>query len=121
MLPILATITIAIGSWLPVSGGTWSPDASMAAEAASKLHAYAEQQASAKGLTLQQWVSYSFQYQGREFAGHRVLYINAFCGQPPAYAKTRLVQVHDGGTCYFSAYYDPVKKQFVGIAFNGVA
>jgi hypothetical protein len=53
MWPIIATITIAIGSWLPVPGGTWSPDANVAAEAASKLQAYAEQQASAKGFTLQ--------------------------------------------------------------------
>jgi len=120
---MLATITIAIaiGSWLPLSGGTWSPDASMAAEAASELHAYVEQQASAKGLTLQQWPSYSFQYQGHELAGRRVLYINAFCGQPPAYAKKRLVRVLDGGTCYFSTYYDPVNKQFIGIVFNGDA
>ena len=121
MLPILATVTIAMGSWLQVPGGTWSPDANVVSEAASKLHAYAEQQASAKGFALQQWPIYTFQYQGRDLSGHHVLYINAFCGQPPAYAKAQLVQVFDGGTCYFSAYYDPVKKQFVGIVFNGVA
>lgn len=121
MWPIIATITIAIGSWFPVPGGTWNPDATVAAEAASGLHAYAEQQASSKGFTLREWSSYSFQYQGRELAGHRVLYINAFCGQPPAYANTQLVRVFDGGTCYFSAYYDTIKKMFVAIAFNGVA
>lgn len=121
LLPLLAASTIAMGDWIQVPGGTWSVDAHLASEAASKIHTYADDQASADGVMLQRWSSYTFQYQGRELSGHRVIYINAFCEPPSSYAKTQLVQVLDGGTCYFSAYYDPLKKTFFRMVFNGVA
>jgi|SRR5690242_541380 len=123
MLPALAAIAIAVGSWLHVPGGTWQPSAAVVADARAQLPAYAKQQASFKGLPLPSWSSYTFQYQGRTLpkSGRRVVYVNAFCTPPPSYAAQEFVSVTDGGTCYFEAYYDPAGKRFIGIAFHGLA
>jgi len=116
-----AATTIAVGSWLHVPGGTWNPSAQVVAQAASRLHTYALQQASAEGITVRPWSGYTFQYQGRKLRGRQVLYINAFCSSPPPDAKREFVVVADGGTCYFRATYDPATGQFAGMLFNGVA
>lgn len=121
MLPLLASVAIVVGSWLHIPGGTWEPSGTVVAEAAAQIKVVANRNATAKGIQLQDWASYTFQYQGRELSGHRILYINAFCSAPPQYANLRFIRVLDGGSCYFSAYYDPAKKRVIRIVFNGVA
>jgi len=118
---LFAVLALAVGSWLHVPGGAWDPSAKNVADAGAALRSYVTQQASLQHLQLSNWSTYSFQYQGTEVSGHRLVYINAFCSPPPADAKSHMVVVFDGGPCYFSALYDPRTKKFVGINFNGDA
>jgi hypothetical protein len=117
----LAALAIAVGSWLAVPGGAWTPTQDDVAEARSQLEPYAWQQAAQWGEVLPDWSSYTFQYQGQERGGKKILLVNAFCSEPPASAATEMVLVFDGGPCYFTAHWDPVEKRFIGIGFNGHA
>ncbi len=66
---------------------------------------------------------YRRQYFGLSHDGHRVIFVNAFCG-PFAEATPdwgdRIVVVFDGGGCFFQVYYEPSKKQFHDLRVNGV-
>ena len=117
----IAILALAIGSWTHIAGGTWDPTPLIAADAKAAIRPYVVQQAGLQQLRLSSWSSYSFQYQGKTVSGHRFLYINAYCIAPPAYAAKQLVQVLDGGPCFFSVLYDPRTKSFTGIIFNGEA
>jgi hypothetical protein len=117
----LAALTIAIGSWLGVPGGSWQPNAQDVAEARSQLDPYVARQAHSAREVLPAWDSYTFQYQGQELHGKRVILVNAFCSAPPPYAATQLVVVFDGGPCYFRAYWDPIDKIYIDVRFNGHA
>lgn len=116
-----AAIAIAVGSWFAIPGGSWSPTPEQVANARSQLEPYVEQIATERHLGLQEWSSYSFQYQGRSEAGAKMIFINAFCITPPPYAQTRFVVVFDGGSCFFQAEYLPEKQQFLRVTFNGNA
>ena len=117
----LAALVVALGSWLAVPGGTWQPTDLEVVEARLQLEPYVVRQASLAKETLPNWDSYTFQYQGQEIHGKRVILVNAFCEAPPPYAATQLVVVLDGGPCYFNAYWDPLDKIYIGVAFNGDA
>lgn len=117
----LAAFAIAVGSWLAVPGGAWQPTRDEVAEARYQLEPYVWQQASQQGERLPDWGRYTFQYQGQERDGRKILLVNAFCSEPPASAATEMVFVFDGGPCYFTADWDPVGKRFIGIRFNGIA
>lgn len=121
MPTLLAVLTIAVGSWIHIAGGSWEPSPQDIAKAAASLQPYVAEQASIQHQKLPDWSTYSFQFQGKEVSGYKLIYVNAFCEPPPDYAKKKLVLVADGGPCYFSAYYDPRTKKFVGINFNGFA
>ena len=112
---------IAIGSWLGVPGGSWAPTDLEVAEARSQLEPYVSRQASLAKEHLPDWNSYTFQFQGREVRGRRVILVNAFCGDPPPNAATEMVLALDGGACYFTAHWDPLEKIFIDVRFNGSA
>lgn len=86
-----------------------------------QLAPYVARQAALAKETLPNWDSYTFQYQGQEIRGKRVILVNAFCGAPPPHATTQFVVAFDGGPCYFKAYWDPIDKIYIGVAFNGHA
>ena len=117
----LAALAIAIGSWLSVPGGSWQPSDLQLDEARSQLMPYVSRQASLSGETLPNWSEYTFQYQGQELRGKPVIYVNAFCSEPPPTATGEMVFVLDGGTCYFDAYWDPVEKIYLNVLFHGKA
>jgi hypothetical protein len=118
-LAIAAAATISIGSWLPIAGGTWSPSPSQVGVARQSIEAFVKNEAAKQHLTLVDWAHYTFQYQGHTLRGRKIIYVNAFCEEPPAYATKEFVVIMDGGTCFFQAFYDLRTRRFVGIAFNG--
>jgi len=117
----LVAFAIAVGSWLAVPGGSWAPTDREVAEARSQLEPYVSRQASSGNEQLPDWNSYTFQYQGQELRGKRVILVNAFCSAPPPSAATEMVLVFDGGACYFTAHWDPLEKIFIDVRFNGHA
>ena len=70
----------------------------------------------------------NFNEYGRQYIGvtrnHRkLIYLNAFC-QPHRFGQRwekEPVLVKDGGSCYFQVYFDPAKKEFVDLHYNGQA
>jgi hypothetical protein len=114
-------LAIAIGSWLPVPGGSWQPTALDMVEAESQIESYVAREASLAKRTLPNWSSYTFQYQGQEFHGKPVVLVNAFCSAPPPNAATQMLMVFDGGPCYFQARWDPISKTYISVVFNGDA
>jgi len=118
---LLLALAVAIGSWVYVPGGTWQPDQAQLADAKARLQPYVAAEAKARNDELSPWSDYTFQYQGREISGRNLIYVNAFCIEPPDDVKENIVFVFDGGTCFFEAYYDPKVKAFVSVRFNGLA
>jgi hypothetical protein len=118
---ISAALIIAVGSWIVIPGGAWSPAPEQLSEIRSSLEPFVKQQAFEQHRQLAKWPSYSFQYQGQLDAGQKVIFINAFCISPPEYAQQKFVLVFDGGPCFFQVKYDPNKKRFFQLMFNGEA
>jgi hypothetical protein len=68
------------------------------------------------------WSTYTFQYQGRKSSlGKPYIFVDAFCGTASVDVRTAWVEVLDGGTCYFSAKYDPKTNRVYDVQVNGVA
>ena len=111
----------ALVAWIAVAGGTWSPDGAQVAEARAGLEAQVRRAAAEQHLPLADWPGYTFQYQGQTQAGRRIIFINAFCTPAPADATRRLVQVLDGGSCYFRTGSVPSEKRYLPVVFNGEA
>jgi hypothetical protein len=63
--------------------------------------------------------SYFRQYVPVREAGRKLLYINAFCSEPPKDWGERLVVVSDGGTCFWQVFYDPERQSFAHLTING--
>jgi hypothetical protein len=119
MLPFMLALTVAVGSWTYIpDGSSWSPDAPTLNAAKGKLRQAVWSTALKQQQDLPDWKTYSFQYQGRELSGRRIVYVNAFCIAPD-YADKQLVQVLDGGPCYFVAIYDVATGTYSAVEFNG--
>ncbi|WP_026687460.1 hypothetical protein [Azovibrio restrictus] len=118
-LPVAAAI--AVGSWIAVPGGSWSPTQEEITAVRAQLAPHVKQIATKQHLILEKWSNYSFQYQGQLEGSSKVIYINAFCIPPPPYTQTRFVIFFDGGTCFFQAKYLPKNKSFIQVTFNGKA
>jgi hypothetical protein len=72
--------------------------------------------------TIEHPEAYFRQYIGATVSQSRLIYVNAFCGDtPPSDWKEHLYVVMDGGTCFWQAFYDPVKKSFSNLTINGRA
>jgi hypothetical protein len=62
------------------------------------------------------------QYVGIMVGKHKFIYINAFCDDPPPSRwKQRLVEVSDGGACFWNVNYDTVSGEFSFLQINGYA
>ncbi|MGC2049454.1 MAG: hypothetical protein WA635_12695 [Gallionella sp.] len=116
-----AVAAIAVGTWIVMSGGSWSPKPEQLGEIQSSLESFVKQQAAEQHRQLPRWSSYTFQYQGQLDGGYRIVFINAFCIPPPEYSQRQFVFVFDGGPCFFQVKYDPNKKRFFQLTFNGEA
>jgi hypothetical protein len=112
---------VAVGSWVAMSGGAWSPSPTQVTEIQGGLKPFVLHQATEQRRKLPDWSSYTFQYQGRLDGGLKVVFINAFCISPPEHTQQQFVLVLDGGTCFFEVKYDPNKKRFFQLTFHGEA
>lgn len=121
MTDLATAIAISVGAWITIPGGTWSPAAEQVTDACHHLEPYVKRVAAKRHLRLPEWSQYTFQYQGQAEKGTKVIFINAFCTAPPAYAKHEFVVNFDGGTCFFQAMYAPDKEQILQVVFNGEA
>ncbi|MBB5061263.1 hypothetical protein HDF16_005999 [Granulicella aggregans] len=63
---------------------------------------------------------YYRQYVPIQLDGKKLLFVNAFCDRGlTADWRSRLVDVSDGGECYWKATYDPVTERYSDLAING--
>jgi hypothetical protein len=107
--------------WVEVGGGEWHPDSRVLAKLEAAL-VPAVIAASKERGDLRKWSSYTFQYQGRNsLLGKPYVFVNAFCGTESVDIRTTWVEVLDGGTCYFSAKYNPNTGRVYDVRVNGVA
>lgn len=116
-----AVVEISLGSWVLISGGAWSPAPEEISEIQSRLELFVKQQAADQHRKLPNWLNYTFQYQGQMDGENKIVFVNAFCIAPPEYVQQQFVMVFDGGTCFFEVKYDPNKKAFFQLTFNGDA
>jgi len=66
--------------------------------------------------------TYFRQYIGATVNQSKLIYVNAFCDDPPPPNwKDHLYVVMDGWTCYWQAFYDPATKKFSSLTINGRA
>ncbi len=66
---------------------------------------------------------YGRQYFGVTKNGRKLIYLNALYNPSrfdPQWKK-EIFLVMDGGSCYFQVYFDPVKKEFTHLHYNGQA
>ncbi len=109
-------------SWVHVEGGSWVLSPGTVSDIQGNIAAYVGSQAKATGRQLQEWKSYTFQYQEAGMPGNKWIFINAFCmewADLPLHKE--FVLVKDGGTCFFQLKYDPQKKRFYDLYINGEA
>jgi hypothetical protein len=115
----LLAIALSVASWIELPGGSWSATNELPAIHA-RLEPFVQAEARARGEKLPEWSRYTFQYWGQAEGARRFVFINAFCIPPPKYVKEHLVAVMDGGPCFFQVKYDPARKLFYDLSFNGV-
>lgn len=64
---------------------------------------------------------YFRQYVAVSVSGANLIYVNAFCDEPPPSWHHRVYIVADGATCYWQALYDPATKTFSRLTINARA
>ena len=108
--------------WIEVEGGSWSPQIEALKRIDKEIELYVGTKAKAEGRALKEWTAYTFQYQGQEEKGRRIIFINAFCITNDRWKLSKeMVLVEDGGTCFFSLKYDQEKRLFFELSINGEA
>ena len=114
-------VAIDVSHWVEVAGGEWHPDLAALASLDEALRPAVTAASKGRGK-LRKWASYTFQYQGRtSLLSGRYIFVNAFCEAASSDAHEKWVKVLDGGTCFFSAKYDPNTKRVYDVRVNGVA
>ena len=116
-----AVLAIVVGSWLHIPDGSWSPAPEQLSELRNSLEPFVKQQALTQHLQLPKWQNYTFQFQGQVDEGQKIIFVNAFCSSPLEQARVQFVVVFDGGSCFFQVKYNPNKKLFYQLMFNGEA
>lgn len=109
--------------WIKVAGGKWDPNTEMLSDIKTRIEAYVESQAKIQKRDLKDWQTYTFQYQGQEEEGGKYILINALCDQDikKRDLAKRIMNIYDGGSCYFILKYDPERKDFFDLFINGEA
>ena len=107
----------------PGGGPFWTPTLDQVEALESLLPDYLRLHPPRDDRPIERVFDYGRQYYGVTRNGQSVIYVNAFC-HPEGFApqwKKDIIVVKDGGSCYFQGYFDPLKKQFVGLRYNGQA
>ena len=140
MIAIFFVLSFLIpGSWREVPGDAWDPSKATMSSIQSGIKAFAVEQASVGNKELPDWGGYAFEYQGQIKDGHKIVFISAVWRlDEPRHTVQELTlpeplspsdeyffvkQFHgisDGGTRAFRVSYDPKRRRFYDLAFNGV-
>jgi hypothetical protein len=108
--------------WDKGSYASWSPSPAEIEDLESKLSQISEHKIrgwESTTIRIEHPEKYFRQYVGVKHHGKRVIYINAFCDDPPSSDwRTRLYVVIDGDVGYWHAFYDPDKKTFSDLTIN---
>ncbi len=124
VLVLLSVGAIGAGAadvWIHVKGDCGIQE-QLLHEMEAKLQSYVESNANRQGRTLRTWSEYTFQYQERQEAGRKYVFVNALCQRDPNWnLEKETIVVHDGGSCFFRLKYDPNRREFYDLAINGEA
>jgi hypothetical protein len=115
----LALLMFVSSPWVPIPGGTWVPSQEVVAEFQGKIEAFVQKRAALDHRELQDWSTYTFQYQGQQKGHKQFVYINAFCDARDDRVEKEFVETFNGGSCYFSLRYYPRSKSFKELYING--
>ena len=106
--------------WIEVGGGSWVVDNLTMLRLQQQIREFVTAATRAEGRELQDWATYNFQYRAQEEGGKQFIFVNAFCiADDGDQLDKQLLQVTDGGTCFFSLKYDPENDQFFDLLVNG--
>lgn len=108
-----------VWAWISVPGGAWIPSKEELFALGERLEAEVRRGADEAGVVLRPWDRYTFQILGELVGSRRLILVNAFCIEPPAYSRERLVLVLDGGACFWQVHYDPATGEYLELRFNG--
>jgi hypothetical protein len=100
----------------------WTPAVDQVQELESLLVKYLQAHLPIDDEPVRNLSEYGRQYFGVTIKDRKVIYLNAFCN-PSRFDqwKKKMVLVDDGGSCYFQVYFDPARKEFVHLHYNGRA
>ena len=102
---------------------TWQPSPEVVAEMEShfvRLQRLKSNLCCFPGARMGNVNRFARQYVGIVVEGRRLIYINGYRSNGPVKAQP-LVGVCDGGDDYWGVLYDPEKRRFFDLAFNGFA
>ena len=101
----------------------WTPTDDQVKELESLLPKYLKSHPPIDDKPVGDFLEYGRQYFGVTKNDRRLIYLNAFC-KPSRFGprwQKEIILVIDGGSCYFQVYFDPNKKEFIGLHYNGQA
>jgi len=104
------------GTWAPTKGETADLEASVGQISLLPIEGWPTK------LHIEHPENYYRQYVPIIRDGHRLVYVNAFCDDPPPRNwRTKLVVFIDGATCCWQAFYDPATKKYSRLRINARA
>ncbi len=101
----------------------WTPTVDQVQELESLVPKYLESYPPINDKPVGNFFEYGRQYFGVTKDNQKLIYLNAFC-KPSIFDpqwKKEIILVKDGGGCYFQVYFDPAKKEFIALHYNGQA
>lgn len=118
--------------YAPTIEGSWNPSAKQIKELESLLYKVYDLKAvecCLIGVEIIDLNEFYRQYAGIIVDGKKLIYVNAFSKHSFDYSsrlekfdwKKEPYVVCDGGEFYWGVCYDPITKEFIDLAFNGVA
>ena len=100
----------------------WTPEVDQVQELESLLLKYLKAHPPIDDKPVGNLSDYGRQYFGVTKKDRKLIYLNAFCN-PSGFDqwKKGMILVKDGGSCYFQVYFDPARKEFIHLHYNGQA
>ncbi len=101
----------------------WTPTDNQVQELEALLPRYLNSHPPINDKPVGNFFEYGRQYFGVTRNNRRLIYLNAFCN-PSKFGRRwekEIILVMDGGSCYFQVYFDPAKKEFIALHYNGQA
>jgi hypothetical protein len=109
--------------WFADEAPFWTPTQGQTRDLDSLLQKYLDAHPPTDDRPVVNVLEYGRQYLGVTKNRRKLIHLNAFC-RPDRFAprwEKELIIVRDGGSCYFQIYFDPAKKEFLDLLYNGNA